>query len=132
MARSRSGRFAVLHLLTMLGVVAVAGILGVSVASDGQRVPAAGLLLVAFGAALNLLVIGANGGRMPADTRGRPRYDGYIPSPDHRGYVPMSSRTRLRYLGDWIGVGRSLLSPGDLCIFAGAVTAAVGRWLLKP
>ena len=115
----------------MLGVAAAAGVLAVSVAADGRRVPAAGLVLVAAGGALNLLVIVANGGRMPADVRGRPSYDGYIPSPDYPGYVPMTGRTRLRFLGDWIGVGRRLFSPGDLCIFAGALTALVGRWLLK-
>ena len=132
MARSRTRRFGVLHLLTMLGIAAAAGALAGSVAADGRHIPAAGLVLVAAGAALNLLVIIANDGRMPADVRGRPSYDGYIPSPEYPGYVPMTRRTRLRFLGDWIGVGRSLYSPGDLCIFAGALTAVAGPWLLKP
>lgn len=127
MATSRRAGFGVLHLLTMLGIAAGAAWLAVSARFDGQPVRAAGLALVSAGAALNLLVICANGGRMPADTRGRPRYDGYIPGPDYRGYVPMNRRTALRYLGDWIAVGRWIVSPGDVCIAAGVVTAIVAN-----
>ena len=115
----------------MLGVACVAAWLAVSAAAAGRRGLAYGTMLVAAGGALNFIVICANGGRMPIDSRGRPGYDGYLPAPGYEGYAVMNRRTRLRYLGDWINVGRGLVSPGDVCIVAGVVIVAVSKLLLK-
>lgn len=80
-----------------------------------------GVWLVASGAALNLLVVAANGGRMPV----APALAGVLVQRNHVGqYVLMSSNTNLNWLADWITVSgpvgiRGAYSPGDLVIAAG-------------
>jgi hypothetical protein len=79
-----------------------------------------GLVILTAGAAVNLLVVVANGGRMPvaasvASIRGNVGQ-----------YTVMSSSTRLNWLGDWIGLPAHLgvYSPGDVIIAAGIFVVA--------
>ncbi len=83
----------------------------------------AGIGLVTAGSALNLLVIAANGGRMPvaADLAGSLAQLGHIGQ-----YTLMSSNTQLNWLADWIAlpgtIGRLLpeaYSPGDVIVAIG-------------
>jgi Family of unknown function (DUF5317) len=80
-----------------------------------------GVWLVAAGAALNLLVVVANGGRMPV----APALAGVLVQRNHLGqYVLMGSNTNLNWLADWITVSgpvgiRGAYSPGDLVVAAG-------------
>ena len=93
----------------------------------------AGIWLVATGSALNLVVIAANGGRMPV----APELAGSLVQRGHIGqYVLMASDTHLNWLADWISL-RGLVgwgpleaySPGDLIVALGiaAVTALAMR-----
>jgi hypothetical protein len=83
-----------------------------------------GALIVAVGAGLNLVVVIANGARMPvaADLAGRLAMRGHIGQ-----YAVMGSGTNLGWLGDWIGVPGPLggaYSPGDVVIAIGIATVA--------
>ena len=83
-----------------------------------------GALIVASGAALNLVVVIANGARMPvaADLAGRLANRGHIGQ-----YVVIGSGTNLGWLGDWIGVPGPLggaYSPGDMVIAIGIAVVA--------
>jgi hypothetical protein len=93
----------------------------------------AGIWLVAAGSALNLVVIAANGGRMPV----APELAGSLVQRGHIGqYVVMASDTHLNWLADWISL-RGLTgwgpleaySPGDLLVALGiaAITALAMR-----
>ena len=82
-----------------------------------------GIWLVTAGAIANLLVIAANGGRMPvaADLAGSLAQRGHLGQ-----YMLMSAGTQLNWLADWIAlpapVGRWLpeaYSPGDVVIAIG-------------
>lgn len=87
-----------------------------------RRVP--GLWLVAVGAAMNLLVIAANGGVMPAAAHALIRAD--IPATIPRFFtnsMPVAN-PRLAFLGDIFAVPASwplsnVFSPGDVCIALG-------------
>lgn len=76
---------------------------------------------VAAGAALNLLVVVANGGRMPV----APAFAGVLLQRNHLGqYVLMGANTNLNWLGDWITVSWPVgipgaYSPGDLVVAVG-------------
>jgi hypothetical protein len=80
-----------------------------------------GAWVVAAGAALNLLVVVANGGRMPV----APALAGALVQRNHIGqHVLMSSNTNLNWLADWITVSgpvgiRGAYSPGDLVVAVG-------------
>ena len=82
-----------------------------------KRVP--GVWLVTAGAASNVLVILANGGRMPV----APALAGVLVQRDHIGqYVLMGPGTNLNWLADWIAFPwpvRGAYSPGDLLIALG-------------
>jgi hypothetical protein len=82
-----------------------------------KRVP--GVWMVTAGAASNLIVILANGARMPV----APALAGVLVSRGHVGqYVLMSSTTNLNWLADWIAFPwpvRGAYSPGDLLIALG-------------
>lgn len=97
-----------------LYVLAFAGI--VLVAAVNRRTP--GMVLVACGAALNLLVVSLNGG-MPLDP-GTVAAAG-AGTPRSALYVPLTERTVLPLLADWIPIGvyRSVYSPGDFLLAAG-------------
>ncbi|HEY5033495.1 MAG TPA: DUF5317 family protein [Candidatus Dormibacteraeota bacterium] len=83
-----------------------------------------GAWIVAIGAALNLLVVVANGARMPV----APALAGHLVDRGHIGqYVLMGSGTNLGWLGDWIGVPGPLggaYSPGDVVIAIGIAAVA--------
>jgi hypothetical protein len=85
-----------------------------------------GIWLVTIGGGLNLVVILANGGRMPvaAGLAGR------LAQLGHSGqYTLMGSSTQLNTLGDWISFGPipEVYSPGDVVIALGlAVVAFLG------
>ena len=78
-----------------------------------------GAWIVAIGAALNLVVVIANGARMPVEAT----LAGPLLERGHIGqYVVMGSGTNLGWLGDWIGVPGPLggaYSPGDAVIAIG-------------
>jgi len=80
-----------------------------------------GVWVVAAGAALNLLVVVANGGRMPV----APALAGVLVQRNHLGqYVLMGPNTNLNWLGDWITASWPVgipgaYSPGDLVVAVG-------------
>jgi hypothetical protein len=77
-----------------------------------------GVWLVSVGGALNLLVIGVNGARMPV----APALAGSLLRRGEIGqYVLMGPATNLNALGDWISVPRlpEAYSPGDIVVAAG-------------
>lgn len=78
-----------------------------------------GVWVVTAGAASNLVVILANGARMPVE----PSIAGVLLTRGHIGqYVLMTSDTHLNWLADWIGFPwpvRGAYSPGDLLIALG-------------
>jgi len=78
-----------------------------------------GVWLVAIGAAMNLVVVLANGARMPV----APSLAGSLVQRGHVGqYVLMGPDTRLNWLADWIGVPGPLggaYSPGDVVVGLG-------------
>jgi hypothetical protein len=83
-----------------------------------------GAWIVAVGAALNLIVILANGARMPV----APALAGRLVERGHAGqYVVMGSGTNLDWLADWIGVPGPLggaYSPGDVVVAIGIAIVA--------
>ena len=88
-----------------------------------------GIPLVAFGAALNLLVIGLNGGFMPAD---HGAYAAAGMAIDGYWNVQFVVDPVLPFLGDWIVLpswlpGTNVISLGDVAIAAGlALVVALG------
>jgi hypothetical protein len=82
-----------------------------------------GVWLVTAGAACNLVVILANGARMPVSAS-----SGYVPRHSGLGvYVIADTTTRLNWLGDWIGLPAWLggaTSPGDFLIALGVGAVA--------
>jgi hypothetical protein len=85
-----------------------------------------GIWLVAAGSTLNLLVIAANGARMPV----APELAGSLIQRGHLGqYTLMGSGTRLSWLADWIalpGPARfEAYSPGDLIVALGIAVVIV-------
>lgn len=111
-------------------LLAVVGVLVVLMLSAGPRstlVRTIALGMVAAGVSLNLFVIFANGGRMPAQTD-------LVPLEQSDDYQIMNVATRFAYLGDWIPVRDSLISPGDICLYVGLAAALgdrfIGRYLM--
>src|SRR5438046_2151447 len=87
------------------------------------------LAICAFGIALNVVVIVANGAHMPVSPS-----SGFVPSHVGGTYVIADSSTKLNWLGDWIGLPGWLggaVSPGDLVVVAGigVVAFAITRHL---
>ncbi|TMB89452.1 MAG: hypothetical protein E6J18_11130 [Chloroflexi bacterium] len=83
-----------------------------------------GVWIVAAGAALNLIVVLANGARMPV----APALAGDLVERGHSGqYVVMGPATNLSWLADWIAVPAQLggaYSPGDVVVALGIATVA--------
>jgi len=83
-----------------------------------------GVWIVALGAALNLVVVLANGARMPVARS----LAGSLVERGHAGqYVVMASGTYLNWLADWIGVPGPLggaYSPGDVVVALGIAAVA--------
>ncbi len=82
-----------------------------------------GVWLVTAGAVLNLVVVVANGGRMPVDpTLAAAELGGILVRRGHIGqYTLMGPETHLNPLGDWLSLGvlPEAYSPGDLLIAMG-------------
>lgn len=79
----------------------------------------------ALGIALNLLVILLNGG-MPAAVA-----EDEIPEESKPHYRPVSEKTRLALLSDWIPLGTLMISPGDVVLLLAVVVMLVRstvRW----
>ena len=95
-----------------------------------KRVP--GVWVVTAGAASNLVVILANGARMPV----APALAGVLVQRGHLGqYVLMGSNTNLNWLADWIGFPwpvRGAYSPGDLLIAVGIGIVTLLAVVLPP
>jgi hypothetical protein len=102
-----------------------------------------GIPLLLVGLLLNFLVIGANGGRMPASSKtliaaGRPAVARLLETKTVAGNcVLMSSTTKLNFLGDIIvirlgGAIGSAYSVGDLVTLAGEALIIFGIFRKKP
>jgi Family of unknown function (DUF5317) len=82
-----------------------------------------GVWLVTLGGTLNLIVVLANGGRMPVDaTLAAHQLGGILVQRGHIGqYAVMGPDTNLAFLGDWLSLGPlpEAYSPGDLLIAMG-------------
>ena len=82
-----------------------------------------GVWMVTMGGTLNLIVVLANGGRMPVDaTLAANQLGGVLAHRGHIGqYVVMGPDTHLGFLGDWLALGPlpEAYSPGDLLIAMG-------------
>ncbi len=91
-----------------------------------------GVWVVTAGAVLNLVVILANGARMPV----APALAGVLVQRGHVGqYVLMGSNTNLNWLADWIGFPwplRGAYSPGDLLIALGIGIVTLLALILPP
>jgi Family of unknown function (DUF5317) len=94
-----------------------------------------GVWLVSAGAGLNLIVVLANGSRMPV----APALAGILVVRGHIGqYVVMGPDSRLNWLADWIGVPGPLggaYSPGDILVAIGIALVAflaTRRQAVKP
>lgn len=96
-----------------------------------------GVGMVAAGTVLNRLVMNANGGRMPVYPT-LSRLTGYFDPKALSGgfdavHLPMGADTALNFLGDYIDVGYSVMSPGDLLIhgFTAVIVYGVIKTLNK-
>jgi hypothetical protein len=79
-----------------------------------KRLP--GAWLVSAGAALNLIVMVANGARMPVAAAAAKS----LVQAGHSGqYTLMDANTNLAWLGDWIAVLGAVYSPGDVIVGLG-------------
>jgi hypothetical protein len=87
-----------------------------------QRVRA--VWIISIGAVMNLIVVIANGARMPV----APALAGSLVQRGHLGqYVVMSPTTSLNWLADWIGVPGAFggaYSPGDAVVAIGIAAVA--------
>ena len=83
-----------------------------------------GVWLVSAGAALNLVAVVANGGRMPV----APELAGHLVERGHIGqYVVIGPGTNIGWLADWIDVPGPLggaYSPGDVVVAFGIAAVA--------
>ncbi|MDQ6879232.1 MAG: DUF5317 domain-containing protein [Candidatus Dormibacteraeota bacterium] len=95
-----------------------------------DRLP--GVWLVSVGAALNLIVVAANAGRMPVAPELAARGSGILVDRGIVGqYVLMGSGTRLNWLADWLALPGPLgtwlpdaYSPGDIVVALGILVVA--------
>jgi hypothetical protein len=78
--------------------------------------------MLAVGFLLNVLVIAVNGGYMPVALEGEDLID-----PEQELYKPIDEHTRFAVLSDWIDLGPSLVSPGDLLLVFAAGAGIIGR-----
>ena len=94
-----------------------------------------GAVMTLAGSALNRCVMQANGGKMPVWPT-LSRWTGYyragaMDAAGDQLHMLMSDATRLNFLGDWIDVGFSIMSVGDLLIHGFVllvVLRAIQRW----
>lgn len=99
-----------------------------------RRLP--GVWLVTAGGTLNLIVVLANGGRMPVEaTLAARQLGGLLVQRGHLGqYTLMGPNTNLAPLGDWLSIGNSpeAFSPGDVLIGLGIVLVILVAMRRKP
>lgn len=80
----------------------------------------AGAVMVGAGSAMNRIVMHANGGRMPVlpSFSGATAYyrEGALELSRDVRHIMMSEATKLNFLADYIDVGFSVISPGDVLI----------------
>jgi len=97
-------------------------LVGIIVWTVWQRKRLMGIWLVSVGTALNLLVILANGARMPVAPEFAPSLVGKDPIGQ---YVVMGDGTRLNLLADWIRLYPfpEVYSPGDVLVAIGLAIA---------
>ena len=98
-----------------------------------------GMKVILVGLLCNLLVIGLNGGRMPAtlsalQTSGQANVVSVLRAGEDPGHALATDQTRLLFLADWIPVRpliHKVVSPGDILIAVGLAIivgfAAPGR-----
>jgi len=94
-----------------------------------HRLP--GVRLVLSGLVLNLVVMGANGGRMPVSTwaanvSGQAEFLPLLTSGESSRHVPLGPQTHMGFLSDLIPIpppypAARVLSIGDLLVFAGII-----------
>ena len=84
--------------------------------SDLDWIAWTGCVLMATGVGMNLTVIVANRGLMPAALPYQ-----QLSEDNEEYYTPFAPDTRLGFHGDWIDLGRYLISPGDIVLVIGAV-----------
>lgn len=77
-----------------------------------------GLCVCLTGAAMNLIAMFSNGGKMPAFMDACSGYEGAVINAHH---VCASAVTRAVPLADYIRLGNYMYSPGDFLIFIGQV-----------
>lgn len=92
-----------------------------------------GMAWVGVGLLLNMLVIGANGGRMPVDAAmaawaGLDGVEEALTAASHFRHTLMDETTRLRFLGDIIPIPKPLPRPGVASI--GDLFIVVGLFIL--
>jgi len=75
-----------------------------------------GCLIGFLGAAMNAVAVVLNKGKMPVRTNEVPNCKIHPHS-----HTLMHQKTRLRFLCDWIDLGRIILSPGDVCLYIGLI-----------
>ena len=105
---SMLGLAALLYLVTLFGFLVWALV---------QLKALPGIWIGVIGAALNLVVMLANGGHMPVSA-----VSGFVPREPGGLYIVAASTTQLNWLGDWIGVPGLLggaASPGDFLLALG-------------
>ena len=80
----------------------------------------AGALMVSAGSIMNRIVMNANNGAMPVipSFSGFTRYyqDGALEISQDVRHILMSDATKLNFLADYIDVGFSVISPGDVLV----------------
>lgn len=80
----------------------------------------AGAILVGGGSMMNRIVMRANGGKMPVipSFSGFTRYyrEGALEASADVRHIMMSEATKLNFLADYIDVGFSVISPGDVLV----------------
>lgn len=75
--------------------------------------PIYGITIIGMGGLCNLIVMLANKGLMPANVSWEKcRAEGWY-------YIPMDGKTKLNFLGDYIGPTSFLCSPGDILFTIG-------------
>lgn len=110
---------------TMVIALIVSGALATHYASERAWLNFAGLAAIVIGIGANFFVMVINGGRMPV----RAADDSWLEKAnDHQ---LMHGETRLAILGDWIDFRRWVLSPGDICLYAGIAMFLASRLFLS-
>lgn len=110
---------------TMVIAIIVSAGLATYYASERSWLIFAALSAIVTGIGANFFVMVINGGRMPVCTDDESWLE------DTSDHQLMHEGTRYAFLGDWINVSRWLMSPGDICLYAGILTFIIGRWFLS-